>query len=158
MKLLTTDYPSSATVGHYQIDSGRRMRIEEYQGRTGLADLKSIITAMTSDPCWSADFHGLIDFSQAELELTANEVLRFALVLRHESHRTRGWLAFVTANTTTYGIIRMLGYWSRTTERTRIFQSREAAEAWLELNIDQIPPGFIEAEGMAESGILRTAV
>ena len=63
------------------------MRIEEYQGKTGLADLKSVISSMASDPCWSADFHGLIDFSEAELDLAANDVLRLALVLRHEENR-----------------------------------------------------------------------
>ncbi|MEO5913731.1 MAG: hypothetical protein ABIS50_05830 [Luteolibacter sp.] len=158
MKFLTTDYSSSATVGRYRIDAERRMRIEEYQGKTGLADLKAIISSMTSDPCWSPDFHGLIDFSDAELELTANDVLRLALVLRHEENRSRGWLAFVANNSTAYGIVRMLGYWSRNTDRLRIFQNRDEAEAWLERNIDQVPPGFIEENGSAAAAVLRNVV
>lgn len=158
MKLLTTDYPSLGKVSHYRIDSDRRMRIEEYQGKTVLGDLKSNISAMTSDPCWSADFHGLIDFSDAQLELTANDVLRLALVLRHESYRSRGWLAFVATNSTTYGVIRMLGYWSRNTDRLRIFPSRNEAENWLERNIDQVPPGFINEARIAADAILRDAV
>ena len=89
-------------------------------------------------------FHGLIDFSAADLVLSANDVLRLALVLRHEQFRTSGWLAYVATNSTTYGIIRMLGYWSRNTERMRIFPSRSEAEAWLELNLDKVPPGFLD--------------
>ncbi len=158
MKFLTTDYSASGKVGHYRIDAERRMRIEEYQGKTGLSDLKSILLSMASDPCWSAEFHGLIDFSEAELELTANDVLRLALVLRHEANRTNGWLAYVATKSTTYGIIRMLGYWSRNTPRVRIFQSRLEAEAWLEINIDQVPPGFIREDVVPVVPVLRNVV
>jgi hypothetical protein len=157
MKFLTTDYPSSGTVGYYRIDKERRVRIEEYHGKTELSDLKSVISSMASDPCWSADFHGLIDFSDAELELSANDILRLALVLRHEEYRSHGWLAFVATNSTTYGIVRMLGYWSRNTDRMRIFQNRAEAERWLEINKDQIPPGFIE-EGSALAASMRNAI
>lgn len=158
MKFLTTDYSASGRVGNYRIDTERRIRIEEYQGKTGLSDLKSILTSMASDPCWSADFHGLIDFSEAELELTANDVLRFALVLRHKANRSHGWLAYVATNSTTYGIIRMLGYWSRNTPRLRIFQSRDEAEAWLETNINQVPPGFIHEDRAQAEAVLRNVV
>lgn len=157
MKFLTSDYSSLGTVGRYRIDSERRVRIEEYRGKTELSDLKAVISSMSSDPSWSADFHGLIDFSGAELELSANDVLRLALVLRHEENRSRGWLAFVTANSTDYGIVRMLGYWSRSTERMRIFQSRSEADRWLERNKNQVPPGFIEDSG-AVAAALRNAV
>jgi hypothetical protein len=155
MKFLTTDYSYSGTVGHYRIDTDRRMRIEEYQGRTGLGDLKSVVSSMASDPCWSADYHGLIDFSAAELDLTANDVLRLALVLRHEANRSRGWLAYVATNTVTYGIVRMLGYWSRNTDRVRIFQNRAEAEHWLVRNRDQVPPGFINEDGIEAAAVLR---
>lgn len=158
MKFLTTDYTSSGTVGNYRIDLDRRMRIEEYQGNVGLSDLKSIISAMTSDPCWSPDFHGLVDFSEANLELSSNDVLRLALVLRHEANRSNGWLAFVATNSTTYGIVRMLGYWSRNSARLRIFQSRDEAESWLERNVDQVPPGFINENGVESAAALRNAV
>jgi hypothetical protein len=157
MKFLTTDYSASGTVGNYRIDTERRIRIEEYQGKTGLRDLKSIISSMASDPCWSPDFHGLIDFSEAELELSANDVLRLALVLRHEANRSRGWLAYVATRSTTYGIVRMLGYWSRNTDRLRIFQSRHDAETWLELNMNQVPPGFINEEGAHPAAEFRNA-
>jgi hypothetical protein len=155
MKFLTTDYTSSAAVGSYRIDSDRRMRIEEYQGKVGLSDLKSIIGSMASDPCWSPDYHGLVDFSHADLELSSNDVLRLALVLRQESYRSHGWLAYVATNCTTYGIVRMLGYWSRNTDRLRIFQSRAEAERWLERNIDQVPPGFIDENGTGAAAVLR---
>lgn len=159
MKLLTTDYPFQGTVGHYRIDTERRMRIEEYQGKVGLADLKAIVASMVSDPCWSPDFNGLIDFSAAELDLSANDVLRLALVLRNEENRSRGWLVFVANNSTVYGIVRMLGYWSRNTERLRIFENRAEAEVWLEHNIHQVPPNFREVEAAdAAAAALRDAI
>ncbi len=158
MKFLTTDYSSPATVGRYRIDTERRLRIEEYRGKTGLSDLKANISSMASDPCWAPEFHGLVDLTEAELELSANDVLRLALVLKHEQYRSSGWLAFVAPNSTAYGMVRMLGYWSRNTERMRIFQKRSEAERWLERNIDQVPPGFIEEDGYHSAAVLRNAV
>ncbi len=158
MKFLTTDYSSLATVGSYRIDTGRRLRLEEYRGKTRLSDFKANISSMASDPCWAPEFHGLIDLTDAELDLAANDVLRLALVLKQEPYRSTGWLAFVATDSTTYGMVRMLGYWSRNTERMRIFQNRSEAERWLELNIDQVPPGFIEESGHSSPAILRNAV
>jgi len=158
MKFLTSDNSVSKTVGNYRIDTERRIRIEEYQGKTGFGDLKSILTSMASDPCWSADFHGLIDFSEADLEVTSNDVLRLALVLRHKANRSHGWLAYVATKSSTYGMIRMLGYWSRNTPRIRIFPCRLEAEAWLAVNINQVPPGFIDENVAPEANVLRNVV
>ncbi len=158
MKLLTTDYPPEGTVGHYRIDSDRRMRIEEYQGKVGLMDLKALIAAMVSDPCWSPDFNGLVDFTDVELDLSANDVLRLALFLKSEENRSNGWLAFVADNSTVYGIVRMLGYWSRNTGRMRIFNNRAEAEIWLEHNIDQVPPNFSEVRVTESAAALRDAI
>ena len=158
MKFLTTDNSSTASVGRYRIDAERRMRIEEYQGKVGLGDLRSIVSAMSSDPCWSPDHHGLVDFSDAELELSANDVLRLALTLRQEENRSRGWLVFAVRSSVAYGVVRMLGYWSRNTDRFRIFQSRQEAEGWLERHLDKSPPGFRENISLPKEAVLRNAV
>ena len=159
MKFLTTDNTSTDSVGRYRIDADRRMRIEEYQGKVGLCDLRSIVSAMASDPCWSPDHHGLVDFTDAELELSANDVLRLALTLRQEENRSRGWLVFAVRSSVAYGVVRMLGYWSRNTDRFRIFQSRQEAETWLERNLNVSPPGFRESAVAvgAEQTALRNA-
>ena len=158
MKFSTTDNSSTVSVGRYRIDTERRMRIEEYQGKVGLGDLKSIVLAMSSDPCWSPDHHGLVDFSGAELELSANDVLRLALMLRQEENRSRGWLVFAVRTSVAYGVVRMLGYWSRNTDRFRIFQSRAEAEGWLERHLDKVPPGFREPSGESREAALRNVV
>ncbi len=158
MKLLTTDYPSPGTVNHYQIDSEKRRWVEEYQGKVGLMDMKTMIAAMASDPCWSAKLHGLIDFSDVELDLSANDILRLALVLKHEGHRTQGWLVYVANNSTTFGIVRMLSYWSRNSERLRIFSTREEAEIWLDRNIDHTPPNFCEVESTETATVFRNVI
>lgn len=144
MKFFTTDEGAENTVGHYWIDAERRVRIEEYRGEVRLDDLKAILFSMSSDPCWSADFHGLVDFSEAKLELTSNDILRLALLQRQEAHRSSGWLAYVATDSLTYGVVRMLGYWSRATDRLRIFQSRAEAESWLRENRAQVPPRVVE--------------
>jgi hypothetical protein len=159
MKFLTTDYSHPVSESHhYRIDTARGMRIEEYQGKVGLGDMKSIVSAMASDPCWSPDHHGLVDFSEAELEMSANDVLRLALMLRQEDNRSHGWMVFVVRSSVAYGVVRMLGYWSRNTERFRIFQSREEAEAWLEGHLDQAPPGFREPSVAPKEAAIRHVV
>lgn len=158
MKFLTTDYSSTVSVGRYRIDAERGVRIEEYRGKVVLDDLKSIVSAMSSDPCWSPDHHGLVDFTEAELELSANDVLRLALMLRHEDHRSHGWLVFAVSNSVAYGVVRMLGYWSRNTDRFRIFQSRAEADSWLARHIDKAPPGFREPAPSRTNVAMRNAV
>jgi hypothetical protein len=146
MKLLSSDYPSPLPVSQYRIDLERGMRIEEYHGKVRLEDLRSVVTAMASDPCGSEGRHGLVDFTDAELELSANDVLRMALTLRREENRTRGWMVFAVKDPAVYGVVRMLGYWSRNTDRFRIFQSRQEAEAWLDRHLDDAPPAFDEIQ------------
>lgn len=144
MKFLTTDISSQASVGRYRIDSDRGLCIEEYRGKVGLEELRSIVRAMVSDPCWSPDHHGLVDLCDAQLEMSSNDVLRLALTLRQQGNRSRGWQVFAVGSSVSYGIVRMLGYWSRNTDRFRIFQSREEAEHWLERHREKGPQGFVE--------------
>lgn len=158
MKFLTTDYSSPASVGRYRIDKEKGLRVEEYRGKVGLSDLRSVVAAMASDPCWSPEHHGLVDFSDAELDLSANDVLRLALMLRQEENRSNGWVVFAVGSSTAYGVVRMLGYWSRNTDRFRIFQSRAEAEAWLERNRHQNPLSFHQAEPEPVSQVYRDAI
>ena len=158
MKFLTTDYSSLVTVGRYRIDSTRKIRIEEYHGKVELADLRSIVSEMTSDPCWSPEHHGLVDFTEANLELSANDVLRMALMLRQEQNRSNGWLVFAVKNSVAYGIVRMLGYWSRNTDRIKIFHCRDEAEAWLERHLDKSPPGYQQPTLTNKEAALRNVI
>lgn len=144
MKFSLTDYAFPASVGSYWIDTLRGLRVEEYQGKVGLADLKEIVRALVSDPDWSPDLHGLVDFTKADLDLSANDVLRLALMLRQEQNRSHGWVVFAVSNSAAFGVVRMLGYWARCTDRFRIVHSREEADKWLERHRNDNPPAFRE--------------
>lgn len=155
----TIDSPAATmSAGRYRIDIERRLRIEEYFGTVELVDLKSIVTAMVSDPDWSPEYNGLVDFTGAELDLSANDVLRLALMLRQEQNRSHGWLVFVVGNSVAYGVVRMLGYWSRNTDRFRIFQNRKEADAWLEPRVFGAPLGIRETNAEHEEVQLQDAV
>lgn len=142
MKFPAADYLTQGTNASYRIDSQRRVRIEEYHGKVALADLKAMVATMTEDPGWSPYHHALVDFQDADLELSANDILRLAFHLRRAEHRSYGWVAFVVSKPSAFGMIRMLGYWSRNTDRFRIFESRAEGEAWLERNAAGYPPGL----------------
>jgi hypothetical protein len=142
MKLLNSEYPASLASTSYRIDPSRNTRIEEYHGKVHLEDLRSVVAALMEDPNWSPDQHALSDLTDAELDLSANDVLRMALTLRQEAKHSTGWKVFAVKDSTSYGVLRMLGYWSRNTERFRIFKSRKEADTWLENHQDKSPPAF----------------
>lgn len=152
MRFLTTLDSCPDAAGSYWIDTDRRLRIEKYHGKTELADLKAVQSGMAAHSDWCADFHGLIDFSEAELDLSANEILRLALVMRHGMSRSNGWLAYVVTNSATHGIVRMLGHWMRAADRMKIFKTRAEAEVWLARNIYQVPPAFISEVELRNAG------
>lgn len=154
MKLSTADFLTETHTGHYWIDSDLGLWIEEYRGTVGLADLKAMLSCVVSDPCWRAEYHGLIDFSWAQVEMTANEVLRLALMMKQERNRSKGWLVFVAPNSTAFGMVRMLSYWSRNTDRIKIFNTRGEADQWLK----QTSPSFRKAGYREMSGALLNAV
>ena len=154
MKLSTADFLTQTAAGHYRIDSDLGMWIEEYRGPVGLANLKAMLSCVVSDPYWRAEYHGLIDFSWAQVEITANEVLRLALLMKQEGNRSRGWLVFVAPNSTTFGMVRMLSYWSRNTDRIKIFNTRGEADTWL----NKVSPNFRRADHREMSGALLNAV
>jgi len=158
MKFLLTDNPATFALCQYRIEAARKLRVEVYRGSVGLEEVKSITSAASSDPCWSTDQNVLFDFSHADLSMSANDVLRWALSLRHAEYLTKGWLVFVVPNSLSYGLVRMLGQWSRNTERFRIFFQRDKAENWLNLYGGQTPPGFACALQISEDEALRQVV
>jgi len=158
MKFLLTDNPANLALCQYRIERASKLRVEVYRGAVGLEEVKSITSAASSDPCWAEDHNILLDFSQAELSMSANDVLRWALSLRQAEYLTKGWLVFVVPNSLTYGLVRMLGQWSRNTERFRIFFDREQAESWLNRHGGQTPPGFACALQISEDDALRQVV
>jgi hypothetical protein len=115
----------------YEIDRTKSLRVEEYRGVVGLDDIKALTRAVTSDPGWSPDLNGLMDFSEARLELSADDVMRLALMWRAKEYRSHGWLAFAVPTAAAFGMVRMLGHWARVTERSKIFPNRAEAERWL---------------------------
>ena len=154
MKLANADFSTQAHTGHYRIDSDLEMWVEEYRGVVGLGDLKAMLSCVVSDPRWRPEFHGLVDFSWAQVEMTANEVLRLALIMKQERNRSKGWLVFVAPNSTTFGMVRMLSYWSRNTDSIKIFNTRSEANRWL----NQISPASRTPSYSEISGGMLSAV
>ena len=135
MKSLLTDYPVAGPTCRYLTDEKRKLHIEKYAGRIVLDDLKDVAAMVASDPACSGTVHRLVDLSDARLDLTSDEVLRYALLMRKESHRAEGWNVFAVSDATSFSLVRMFSQWARTSERSRFFASREEAEAWINRNV-----------------------
>lgn len=147
-------FPPPKPTCRFQIEPKRQLRIEEYQGWIALEELRANLSEMVEDPRWSPDYHGLIDFTHAVLDLSANDLIRLGLILRRADYRSRGWLVFAVADSASYGQVRMLSHWARTMDRTRILMSRAEADQWLAQNANQVPPGF----GNGFNDVLETEV
>lgn len=146
MKLHNIEYQAFLINGGSWIDAGRRLRIEVYHGLTGLRVLRESVLAMAEDTAWPRSFHGLTDLRDATLDLSANDVIRLGLLMRQPAHLTSGWLVYVVADEVTHGVVRMLGHWSRTAGRQRIFRSRREAECWLDAQRLRVPARFVSEE------------
>ena len=131
MKLFLANDPDDDVSTRYWIESGKKLRIEEYRGPIELDDWRSMASAIASDPCYSPDHNGLIDFTAASLRLSTNDVMRMGLLMRRTDFLSNGWQVFVVGSSADFGIIRMLGRWARNEERLRIFNQRNEADAWL---------------------------
>ncbi|MES2476290.1 MAG: hypothetical protein V4640_10950 [Verrucomicrobiota bacterium] len=144
MVLHSFDYQEFLINGGHWIDANRRLWIAEHRGKTGLRDLRETLLGMVHDVAWSSGYHGLTDLRDATLELSVNEVIRLGLLMRQPQLRTQGWLIYVVADETAHGVMRMLGHWSRTAERQRIFRSRQEAEKWLDGQRHRVPLRFLD--------------
>lgn len=113
------------------LDAARSLRIETYEGKIGLRELRRVALEASADPGWSSGFSSLVDLEWATLDLPSNDVLRVALTWRKTGCRSGGWTAFVVGRTTSIGVVRMLGAWARISETMEIFTDRLAAERWL---------------------------
>lgn len=134
MKSLITLEPVPLPVCNYRIESGRNLHIEEYAGTVVLDDLKEMAAVAASDPAWSGQNNRLLDLSRAELDMSSNDILRFALLMRSETYRSDGWHAFAVGDASTFSQMRMFSHWARLGERSRIFGNRDEAERWLDCN------------------------
>ncbi len=142
MKFSVGDFSVGTPACNYRIDAELGFHVEEFRGKVGFHEFRSLRTWLVCDPAWSPDHHALIDLSKAVVDLSTNDVLRLALLMRRDEYRSRGWQAFVVPPGG-YGTIRMLGYWMRATDRSRIFAKRSEAEEWLAKNSGSLPPGAV---------------
>jgi hypothetical protein len=110
------------------------MHIEEYTGKVGLDDLRSLASVMAEDPGCQMSNNRLVDLSGADLDLSSDEVLRYALIMRSGRARQGRWHAFAVKDAAAFSLVRMLSHWARLSDRCRIFSSRDEAERWLEGN------------------------
>lgn len=134
MKSILTSCVSPHASCRYRIESDRNMHIEEYSGKVGLEDLRGLASAMAEDPACSEENNRLVDLSRAELDLSSDDVLRYALIMRASKPVAGGWQAFAVKDAAAFSMVRMLSYWARLNDRCRIFSSRAEAERWLEMN------------------------
>ncbi|MBK1881554.1 hypothetical protein JIN85_03950 [Luteolibacter pohnpeiensis] len=139
MKPFIPKYPDGDISTRYWIESGKNLRIEEYHGPIALSDWRTMTSAITSDPAFSPDHHGLMDFTRASLQMSTNDVIRMGLLMRRQDYLSNGWQLFVVNSSADFGNIRMLSRWARNENRLKIFNRRCDADAWFHRNGSSYP-------------------
>jgi hypothetical protein len=151
MKFSINEEPVFSEGVDYRVDLARGVRWESYRGRVMLDDVKELAGVIGSDPACSEQDHCLIDLSGADLRMSANDVLRWALCFRKDGYRTRGWLVFVVGDSMAFGMVRMLGQWARCSHRIKIFRSCVDAELWMAGNLHRRPVAFLRGDEQTPS-------
>ncbi len=103
---------------------------------SGDVDYDALITitrALHSDPEYSPELNGILDFTNCNLILSFDEMSRFVEWLSTNENRLRGYVAFVAKSPLTYGTTRMYaGLGDDLQDEIRYFDSIEEAAQWLE--------------------------
>ena len=117
----------------FEIDGAGNQIREIWTGTVTAAELRESCRQEWADPAYRRGMDMLSDFSAATLDITHDELRRFAQFIGQQEAVRRH--AIVVGRQVGYGVARMFGslsevsspYWNS----LRVFNSREAAERWL---------------------------
>jgi hypothetical protein len=101
------------------------------EGGVTLLDFAAFVQKLWSDPQWSAEYDGLMDFSEATIEMTVEDLQKLVTFMLRDARCSLARWAFVVRTAETFGWLRKLDALSQQQSTIRIFFSRADADAWL---------------------------
>ncbi|MBI1318541.1 MAG: hypothetical protein GC168_06295 [Candidatus Hydrogenedens sp.] len=106
--------------------------IEEcFSGSVTLPEVLAFLQRIQQDPAWCTDLDGLADFSHATIDMDYASMLNLASLFETDPNVSHGCWAFVVDNPLNVGMTRMFKSLTEGVHTLRLFNSREAALAWL---------------------------
>lgn len=117
----------------YQIIPEKNLIIETFSGRVTLDDVVSFLKGILDDPDYSPELNGIVDFREADLDVSYDEIRGLVDWLASRETRARGYWAFVTDRPVTHGISRIFAALAEGLQRRiEYFGSLEQAARWIE--------------------------
>jgi len=120
----------------FTIDSQKNLIRETWTGRVDLVQMKESSEREWAHPDYRKDMDMIVDFRQARMELTADEVWAFAVWFSERESLSK--FAVVVAREAAYGMVRMFqsvnaahSAGRSANDNARVFYSLEAAENWV---------------------------
>jgi hypothetical protein len=119
----------------FVIDTAANIIRETWTGRVDLAQLKQSSREEWEHPDYRKNMNMIVDFRQAKMDITADDVWEFATWFNQRESLTK--LATVVSREVGFGMLRMFASISTASgggvndNNVRIFYSLAAAEAWI---------------------------
>lgn len=115
----------------YEIHPDKRMITEHFQGQVTLKNLMAAIKQLNSDPMYSRHYDGVVDLTDARMEMGFKEVFNFVEFMKNVENCSLGNWAFIAEDPLNFGVMRI--FHSLTEEDgmgVKIFRKPEDARAW----------------------------
>ncbi len=109
----------------------RGVVVTTFGGRVTLPELGAHIQTLWSDPAWNPDYNGLLDFSDATIDLTESQIQDLTRSMTLDPRCSFGKFAFVVSKAVTFAKLRKIDDVADLRAALRIFFDRRTAEEWL---------------------------
>jgi hypothetical protein len=115
------------------------------EGRLDIRDVQTTITQFRALPLYQPGMDRLWDLRQATLDITGEDVRQVVALLEQLPPATVvGKVAFVTASSVAYGLVRMLETYAELASlpsEAAVFRTLDEALAWLSVDPRVLPDG-----------------
>lgn len=102
-----------------------------FGGRVTLPELGAHIQAMWSDPRWKPEYNGILDFSDASIDLSESQIQELTRSMTLDPRCSFGKWALVVSTAVTFSKLRKIDDALDAKATLRIFFDRPAALDWL---------------------------
>jgi hypothetical protein len=109
----------------------RRYVETTFQGRVTLPELGAHVQSIWSNPGWNPEFNGLLDFSDAAIDLSESQIQELTKAMALDPRCSFGKWALVVSKAVTFAKLRKVDDVLDLKSTLRIFFDRRTAEEWL---------------------------
>lgn len=102
-----------------------------FGGRITLPELGAHIQAIWSDPGWRPEYNGILDFSDATLDLSETQIQDLTRSMTLDPRCSFGKWALVVSTAVTFAKLRKIDDVADLKAALRIFFDRRSAEEWV---------------------------